>query len=313
MRNAVLVALILVPGWTSGRAEIHQTTTPSGVAETALTYFQQVEGHCFDEFLHHIRPSRLSPDVKERILRILPQADIVDASAGQQAKLRALARILRYHDRESAIDGKLLPRGHLQSEVPALDRVGLRVRVYVDRGLDHTTVERAQEVARRLLAAAGIDMTWRLCDPTCDTKAEPSPEVIVILSRQALTGRQENCGRAAVGGRPGRGTVRVSVACVAAVAARVSIRREGPLHPLLVMARHDDLVGTVEAHEIGHVLGLKHGSGLMRARLDPADIVALRLGKLAFDAAEGSRMRMLLAPSAGPQVPNVWNAVRRCM
>jgi hypothetical protein len=107
MRKAVWVALILLPGWTSGRAEIQQTTT-SGVPEIALTYFQQVEGHRFDEFLHALRPRRLSPDVKERILKILPQADIVDASGAQRAKLRALAPILRYHDRESAIEVKLL-------------------------------------------------------------------------------------------------------------------------------------------------------------------------------------------------------------
>jgi len=73
-----------------------------------LTYFQQVEGQRFDESLHRLRPGTPSPDVKERILRILPQADVVGASAVQQAKLRALAPILRYHDRESAIDIKVL-------------------------------------------------------------------------------------------------------------------------------------------------------------------------------------------------------------
>jgi hypothetical protein len=111
MRTAVLVTLVLVPGWASpGQGDIHQTTAPpSGVPETAFTYFQQVEGQRFDEFLRGIRPSRLSPEAKERILNILPQADVVDASAGQQAaKLRALAPILRYHDRESAIDVKVL-------------------------------------------------------------------------------------------------------------------------------------------------------------------------------------------------------------
>jgi Zn-dependent protease with chaperone function len=110
MREGVFVALMLVPGWaSSGRAEIHQTTSsPSGVPETAFTYFQQVEGHRFDEFLHSIRPSRLSPDAKERMLKILPRADVIDASAGQQVKLRALAPILRYHDRESTIDLKVL-------------------------------------------------------------------------------------------------------------------------------------------------------------------------------------------------------------
>ena len=37
-------------------------------------------------------------------MKVLPQADVVGASAGQQAKLRVLAPILRYHDRETAID-----------------------------------------------------------------------------------------------------------------------------------------------------------------------------------------------------------------
>ena len=37
--------------------------------------------------------------------------------------------------------------GQVQSGVSASDRVGLRVRVYVDRGLDQPTVERAEVVS----------------------------------------------------------------------------------------------------------------------------------------------------------------------
>jgi hypothetical protein len=188
--------------------------------------------------------------------------------------------------------------GNVQSGVPVLDRAMLRVRVYADRSVDDATVERAQGVAQRLLGSAGIEMTWRLCKPAelCDSIAEPSADVIVKLSRHVLTDRQENCGRAAVGAQPGRGTVQISVTCVATVADRISTRREGTIHPLLLIPRFDDLVGAVEAHEIGHVLGLKHGNGLMRARLDPNDIVALRLGALGFGDAEGAQMRMVLSP-----------------
>ena len=112
MRNEVSVALVLAglpaPGW----GQVHQTTVPlSGVTETAFTYFQQVEGHRFDEFLQRLRPARLSPDAKERVLKQLPQVDVVCASAGQQAKLHTLAPILRYHERESAIDVKVLRVG----------------------------------------------------------------------------------------------------------------------------------------------------------------------------------------------------------
>ena len=48
---------------------------------------------------------------KERVLKQLPQADVVCASAGHQAKLHALGPILQYHQRESAIDVKVLRVG----------------------------------------------------------------------------------------------------------------------------------------------------------------------------------------------------------
>jgi hypothetical protein len=176
------------------------------------------------------------------------------------------------------------------------DLVHLLVRVYADRGVDRATVEGAQDAARKLLASAGIELVWRLCEPAavCDSATHPSREVTVVVSGGSLTDRIENCGRSAVGRRAGEGTVRISVACVAGVAGRLAITR-GTVHPLLKLATYYDLLGAVEAHELGHVLGLKHAPGVMRARLDPADIVALRLGTLAFSASQSARMRVVLA------------------
>ena len=109
MRNEVSVALVLAGLFAPGRGQVHQTSVPlSGVTETVFAYFQQVDGHRFDEFLQRLRPTRLSPDAKERVLKLLSQVDVVSASAGQQAKLRTLGPILRYHERESAIDVKVL-------------------------------------------------------------------------------------------------------------------------------------------------------------------------------------------------------------
>jgi hypothetical protein len=197
----------------------------------------------------------------------------------------------------------LLGLGQTLAPVPSpSDRLTLSVRVYIGRGMERSLVEHAQTVARRLLAAAGIDMVWRLCDPSgaCEPQARPAREVVVILSGQQLSDRSGNCGRALIGTRAAEGTVMVSLPCIADVVARIAAGG-GTVHPLLVLARHDDVLGAVEAHELGHVLGLRHGDGLMRARLDPTGIVALRRGTLAFTAIESARMRTLLAPSAGDE------------
>ena len=85
----------------------------------------------------------------------------------------------------------------------------------------------------------------------------------------------------------------VSVPCVAGAAFRLTRRAGTGTNPLLAMPRHDDLVGAIVAHEIGHLLGIRHApSGLTRARLEADDMIALRRGKLRFSPAEASSMRI---------------------
>ena len=85
----------------------------------------------------------------------------------------------------------------------------------------------------------------------------------------------------------------VSVPCVAGAAFQLTRRPGTGTNPLLAMPRHDDLVGAIVAHEIAHLLGIRHApSGLMRESLGADDMIALRRGKLRFSPAEASRMRM---------------------
>ena len=174
------------------------------------------------------------------------------------------------------------------------DMVALRVRAYADKQVDEATIRPALEVAEQLLASAGLIVAWRVCEmaQSCPVEVTPVPDIVVILSSRDRQNGRENCG-AAHGARDSAGTVIVSVPCVASVAFRLTRHTGTGTHPLLAMPRHDDLVGAIVAHEIGHLLGIRHAlAGLMRATLEANDVIALRRGKLRFSPAEASRMRM---------------------
>ena len=183
-----------------------------------------------------------------------------------------------------------LSLGHAAIAWPDRGPVVLRVRAYADSRVDKATVRRAEDVARRLLAAGGLKTEWRSCDTAESCPAPGVPDAVVRLSLHVHPGRSEPCGRAALGDRPGAGTVTVSVPCVAAVASRLSNPGRVRGHPLLAMARYDDIVGAAVAHELGHVLGLKHGEGLMRPLLGPEQIVQLRKGSLGFSHLDAARV-----------------------
>jgi hypothetical protein len=164
------------------------------------------------------------------------------------------------------------------------DPVALRVRAYADEQVDKATARSALEVGEHLLASAGLVVAWRVCDTaqSCPMGDTAVPEIVVILSSRDRQNGRENCGVAAHGARDSAGTVMVSVPCVAGVAFRLTRRPGTGTNPLLAMPRHDDLIGAIVAHEIGHLLGIRHApAGLMRASLETDDMIALRRGSCA--------------------------------
>jgi len=177
----------------------------------------------------------------------------------------------------------------------------LGIRLYADDGVDKSTVDVAWRSARRLLEAAGIATRWRLCDTglACDPLPGSVPEIVVSLRSNDVGHKAGRCGLA-LPGQPARGTVFVSVRCVADVTFKLSRGLAQRSTPLLLKPSADDVVGAVMAHEIGHILGLRHrGTGLMRSKIGPADIVAIRLGALGFSRVESARLRASVEKQPG--------------
>jgi hypothetical protein len=188
----------------------------------------------------------------------------------------------------------LAEEGRASGDNPA---VTVELRVIVHGSMDADSLDLARESALGLLATAGIAARWRDCGnggTGCGGNEGPAPIVVLLLPVLKMSQRAV-CGEASRDGRTGVRTVLVYVPRHLELARDFRSSAGTRSHPGLVTLQAGHLVGLTMAHEVGHVLGLAHaGAGVMKARPNVGEIVALRTSQLRFDATEVTRMRLAL-------------------
>jgi hypothetical protein len=189
----------------------------------------------------------------------------------------------------------------------------VRLDVFDHARLDTGDIDLARETVLRLLQSAGVRSGWRECSHgrSCeDSNAPYRINVRLIPTRMApkVVG-DFTCGHRLADGT----TILVYVPCSRDVARGARLSLTARSNPWLASLKTGHVMGLAVAHEVGHVLGLRHSTtGVMKARIDIDDLLALRKSRLSFSPPQAASLRlaMLEVVDAVVVVDARWGTVR---
>lgn len=81
---------------------------PGSVEAKALAFFEQIEDRSLDDYLKRVRLPKVSEAHREEVLARIVKGEEIGLSDGIKGKLAALDPILRYHERDSAIEIRMI-------------------------------------------------------------------------------------------------------------------------------------------------------------------------------------------------------------
>jgi hypothetical protein len=171
------------------------------------------------------------------------------------------------------------------------------VVLHVDPGtVDASTLALAETTIRALLEDAAVGLEWQIDATGGCGESGPAARAVKVVLIPSVSPRSPHVGgevaRDAVSGR------RVVLVYVTSLVNRLSDLRAaggGRSADALATLQPGELIGLVVAHELGHVLGLRHAkSGVMKPGIEADDLRRLRAGRLAFSARDATSLRQAL-------------------
>ncbi|HEV8482068.1 MAG TPA: hypothetical protein VGV87_00810 [Blastocatellia bacterium] len=153
-RAAALLLVILTTNSIAQTSKTHESFSKAGVA--AFAYFEEIQAQKFDSYLRALRPDKVSPEFKAKFIATLPEQDIVSPSAENRAKLATVEPILKYHDRSSIIDLKVIRLGQ-----PLVLFVAGAIVLISEEALDLFTARELQAVVAHELCHGYFWNEWQ--------------------------------------------------------------------------------------------------------------------------------------------------------
>lgn len=161
----------------------------------------------------------------------------------------------------------------------------IRIVVFDQAGVTGPTLRKASDTARRMFHVAGIETVWTVCRASVDSEQHcvlPAGEYLQAFVRRngkGLERTHEGMGLALIV----KGERRVVCYAFVEPAEGLAELAHGSL---------DVALGSVLAHEVGHLMGLRHSaSGVMKANFEAYDMIEAESGRLLFDLGGAKALR----------------------
>lgn len=113
MRTTLSLGLIIALTISSSGQTRQANLKPGSVEARTLAFFERIEDQSFDDYLRRVRLPKVPAAFKAEVLARLAKGEEVWVSDRLKKKIAALEPILRYHDRDSVIEIKVIGVEHL--------------------------------------------------------------------------------------------------------------------------------------------------------------------------------------------------------